>query len=118
MDFDFGANVLYQSTKPKYASLTKASSEPWNGGCAVVFGSNTKSQFNSLHSAKIGDTVDFEFFSHDIYSYKITQIIHNQTEKDIKKIGGKNTLVMCLSYNDFSNSGNSYFYTVYVAEQV
>ena len=117
-DFELSANVLYKTTKANSTSLSKASTEPWNGGCVVVFGNNTKSQFKALHSAGIGDTVKFEFYNHDKYAYRINRIKHNMTESDIKELNEENTLVMCLSYNDFSDLGNSYFYTVYVAETV
>ena len=117
-DFDFSSNVIFNSNIAKHSSLSKDSTEPWNGGCVVVFGTNTKTQFNSLHKAEKGYKIDFEFYGKDKYTYKITDIISNQTKEDISKLKKDNTLLLCLSYNDFSDLGNSYFYTVYVAEMV
>ena len=117
-DFDFSSNVIFNSNKAKHSSLSKDSKEPWNGGCVVVYGMNTKTQFNSLHKAEKGYKIDFEFYGKDKYTYKITDIIPNQTSEDIKKLKKDNALLLCLSYNDFSDLGNSYLYTVYVAEMV
>ena len=117
-DISLSSNILFNTQKANYASLSKKSSEPWNNGCVIVFGNNVISQFKSLHNAGIGNKIDFEIYGHDKYTYKITKIVHNQTQEDIEAFKQDNTLIMCLSYNDFSNLGNSYFYTLYIAELV
>jgi len=117
-DFKFSTNVLYSSSQAKYSSLGTLSTEPWNEGCAVVYGKYVYSQLRFLDNANIGDSVTFDIYNHEKYTYKIKKIINNQTEDDIKSLRTSNTLLMCVEYNDFSNLGSSYFYTVYVAEMV
>ena len=117
-EFEFSTNVLYNTTKAKYSTLSKLSTEPWNGGCVVVYGSNVRTQLGYLENAQVGNKVTFDFYNQDKYTYKITKILNNQTDEDIKALRKDNALLMCVAYNDFSNLGSSYFYTVYVAEMV
>lgn len=117
-DFSLGTNVLMNSSKANCVSLSKDSTEPKNDGCLIIFGDNVKTQFKNLHLADTGDTVELELNGRNKYEYKIKKIIHNKTKEDISAYKKADSLIMCLSYNDFTNLGNSYLYTLYVAERI
>ncbi len=108
--------VLYNSQKNTNLSLLKSSSEPWNNGSVVVYGENRGNQFSPLHRAEVGDVVDFSFYSNNSYEYEIEEIKTGLSYGEISSFSGDNTLVLAYSYNDFSDLGNSYLYTVFIAK--
>ncbi len=118
-DFDLGEiAVLKSSDNSTGVRMLKSSKEPWNGGGVILVGKNIFNQFKLLHNAKKGDTVTFEFYNNDSYNYKISKIVPNVRAKELNSYLKDNLLVMCVPYNDFGNLGDSYLYTVYVAQKV
>lgn len=116
-DFAFGeVPVLYNVEHANTASLAKGSGEPWNGGSMLVTGKNADNQFKKLHAAQKGDTVVFEPYSQNGFTFTITQIQHGVREAELKKYLKKGSLVLAYPYNDFSNLGNAVYYTVIVAQ--
>lgn len=118
-DVALGCAVTYDSEEESTnaSSLLKDSTEPWNNGCAMIIGKNTDAEFRNLHKAKVGDTVDVEFYKNGTYTYKISSIENMVARDEIKNFKKENSLLMCLPYKDFKNE-NSYFYTVYVAKVI
>lgn len=98
--------------------MKKGSTEPWSTGSMVVTGTNTKSQFNYLHSAQIGDGVNLEVYKHSTYRYKISGIKYGVEENDLKSYFKNNTLVLCLPYTNFYSVDQDNLYTVYTADLV
>ncbi len=120
-DLGLGCAVTYDSENEftEAASLSVASTEPWgNNGALLITGENTDYEFRNLHKAQIGDRVTIDFNGHASYTYEIVEITTKETRQETYAHMNDKTLVMCLSYNDFSNYGSSYFYHVYVAQLV
>ncbi len=118
-DFEFRQiPVLYNSDTGAGVSLYDISKEPWNGGGLILTGKNTYNQFRLLHNARVGDKISFDFYDNASFDYKISKIIPNVRGDELTSYYKDKTLVMCLPYNDFSNLGDLYYYTVYIAKQV
>jgi flagellar basal body-associated protein FliL len=119
-DIALGCAVTYKSEDEdtSAASLLERSSEPWNNGCVVIIGDNTDKEFRNLHKATMNNEVTIQFYQHDSYTYKITDIISTINKDEINDYMAENRLIMCLPYNNFSDLGNTYYYTAYIAELV
>lgn len=110
--------IIYSKAEKSNIVLNKASVEPWKKGGVLLVGSNTSEQFKVLHNAKKGDVFTVSFYDNDEYRYKLKKQYNSVQEKDLTSYIAKDTLVLCVPYNDFTDLGNAFYYRVYVAELV
>ena len=109
--------VVYARQTKKAVYAIESSSEPWNGGGMLIIGYDTFEQFAKLYNSEKGDKVTLEFYSKDTYNYKIESKVTGVRENELKNFIEEDKLILAVPYNDFSNLGNSYFYTLYVARK-
>ncbi|MCR5207065.1 MAG: sortase [Eubacterium sp.] len=109
--------VLFSESDGNSITMSKNSVEPWNKGGVLIIGNNTDAQFKGLHNAVNGDTVEVSFYDNGSYSYTVKKVIPCAEEEKLNSFVKNNTLVLCLSYNNFTNLGNAYFYRVVIAER-
>ena len=107
--------VVYLSQNEKAVYAVQGSEEPWNGGSILIIGNDVYSQFAKLYNSEKGDKVKLEFYSNDTYNYRIEKKVTGVKESEFKDYLRDEKLILAVPYNDFSNLGNSYFYTLYVA---
>ncbi len=109
--------VVYIANNEKAVYAINGSAEPWNGGSMVIIGNDVYSQFAKLYNSEKGDYVSLKFYSGNTYDYKIEKKVTGVTENELKNYLVDGQLVLAVPYNDFSNLGNSFFYTLYVARK-
>ena len=112
----FGESAVLFDCDGEHISLDKDSAEPWNSGGVILYGDDSSSQFGNLENAEIGDEITVKFYSNEEYTYTVTDIKANLRYDEVKKYAADNTLIAAISYNDFSNLGEDYLYTIYIAE--
>lgn len=119
-DIALGCALTYKSENEdtSAASVLECSTEPWNNGKLLIIGDNTDKEFRNLHKANNSDEFTIEFHKHDAYTYAIKKIVPIASSDELKGYMDEGDCVLCLPYNDFSQLGSEYFYTVYVAEMV
>lgn len=108
--------VVYNALESSNVSAIKGSVEPWAKKGGIVVKGITTHQMPKLDNAKIGDTIQFNYYGNNSYSYKIRRIIPAADSSELSKYLEDKTLAVAVPFNDFSNLGEKYFYTVYVAE--
>lgn len=107
--------VLFNSESWDAAWMMPGSTEPWNHGCVMLRGWNTKTEWKGLYGAKKGDVLTLKFLTNGEYRYTIQKIIPYQREETIANYAHKDTLLIALPYNDFFDLGHRQFFVVYVA---
>ncbi len=107
--------VLYLSENDNGVYVESGSSEPWNGGSVLIIGNDINNQFGKFYNSEKGDKIELEFYSRDTYTYKIQNKAVGVTKKEINNYLGDGRLVLAVPFNDFSNLGGSFFYTLYIA---
>lgn len=119
-DIALGCAVTYKSEDEgtSSASLLERSSEPWKDGTIVIIGENSDREFRNLHKATINNEFTIEFHQHDSYTYKIKDIVATVDKDEINDYMDKGDALLCRPYNDFSQLGSTYYYTLYVCEMV
>ena len=115
-DFSFGKiPVLYDVENQNTVSVVKGSGEPWNGGSMLIVGKNSEAQFKGLKRAKKGDTIVFDSYSNTEVSFTVKSIVTGVRENELKSYMKQGKLVLAYPYNDFSDLGNAYYYTLLIA---
>lgn len=119
-DIALGCALTYKSEDENTtaASLLATSTEPWNKGTIIIIGDNTDAEFRNLHKANYNDTFTIEFHKHDSYTYAVKDIVPTRTKDEINDYVDEGDAILCLPYNDFSQLGTEYFYTLYVCKLV
>ncbi|MBE6720559.1 MAG: hypothetical protein E7571_07925 [Ruminococcaceae bacterium] len=113
---DFAADITFGESVSGSLVLDTDSTEPWKNGRAIVVGTGAANQLGTLRHLKAGDSVTLEVYSNSGYTYKITSVKSGLTFGETKKI--KADLLICRSYNDFSDLAFSKLYTVYCGDEV
>ena len=109
--------IVYKSQVNNAVYAIDGSKEPWNGGSMLIVGNDVYSQFAKLYNSKKGDKISLEFYSRETYTYKIENKVVGVTDAELKGYLTDGKLVLAVPYNDFSNLGSSFFYTLYIARR-
>lgn len=115
-NIDLGSTaVVYKTESDNAVYASGVSKEPWSGGSMLIIGSDNSSQFGKFYNSKKGDKISLEFYSKETYKYKIEKKVVGVTDSELNGYVKDGKLIIAVPYNDFSNLGSSFFYTLYIA---
>ena len=115
-NIDLGSTaVVYKTESDNAVYASGVSKEPWSSGSMLIIGNDNSSQFGKFYNSKKGDKISLEFYSKETYKYKIEKKVVGVTDSELNGYVKDGKLIIAVPYNDFSNLGSSFFYTLYIA---